>query len=309
MTWKQVSDIDLGGYDIHYARQGTGATFDTAFVLTQVNKGTSHTTAALPPGNWTLYIKAVDTTGNRSVNAAVSNVTVLSFNPVIKGEDEDILGWAGNKKNFIKHHTQALFPTSQIRASGDNFDVFDTFVQNPFPESIYTTEIFDLGKEGTVRIYADIVASLGPEPGSGETIEVTVETRFADAGGVFSAWAELQTVNKVSAQFIQYRFKSDNNAGVAFYNTFLGAIDVEPRTEGDVDVSVPVGGLIISFDEPFFVLPRIKVTPVGVTARYAGFTARTLTQFTIKVFDFQGSDAAGTVDWEASTLALVSSTT
>ena len=159
-------------------------------------------------------------------------------------------------------------------------------------------------REGTIRVYSLVTGRLGPEPGSGEVVTAETEVRWADDTGVFTPWKQLISVNKIFARFVQYRLRSDNSAGVSFYSSYTGAIDVEPRSEGAVDVVVPIDGLTITFGLPFFVIPRIKVTPVGIIARYVGFVDRDTVQFTVKMFDFLGAPVAGVVDWEATTFAL-----
>lgn len=87
-VWDQVADADLAGYEIRYAAQG-GFAWDAAVVLTAVTRGTRVTNDALPPGAWTVAIKAVDTSGNYSSAAATFNITVANFNEVITTATED----------------------------------------------------------------------------------------------------------------------------------------------------------------------------------------------------------------------------
>lgn len=303
LTWNQVGDKDLKGYNIKFGIRADETNYESAFFLTEISSGTSHTTAGIPPGDWTIFIKAVDTTGNESVVADSANIIVTTFNPIVKGEDDAPL-WAGTKLHFVKHYTGVIVPASQERASGNDFTIFDSYVKNPFPESVYTTVIFDLEREGTVRVYSLITGRLGPDPAVGEEVTAETEVRWADESLLFTSWKQLISVNKIFARYVQYRLRSDNNSGITFYSSYTGAIDVEPRTEGEVDVIIPSAGLVINFELPFFVIPRIKVTPVGIIARYVGFVDRDKTKFTVKMFDFLGAPVAGIIDWEASTFAL-----
>ncbi|KKN58661.1 hypothetical protein LCGC14_0549530, partial [marine sediment metagenome] len=141
-------------------------------------------------------------------------------------------------------------------------------------------------------------------PLEGEIVTAETEVRWADDSGIFTPWKQLISVNKIFARKIQYRLRSDNSAGIAFYSSYTGSVDVEPRSEGATDVEIPIDGLIIEFTLPFFVTPRIKVTPVGIIARYAGFTDRDKVQFTLHLRDFLGAPVAGVADWEATTFSL-----
>ncbi len=320
LNWSQVTDQDLSGYDIRFGKRSPTLTFSSANLLTLIQKGTSHTTAAIPPGDWTIFIKARDTTGNVSVNAKSVNIVVTTFNPVIK-DDDVAIPWLGvrteitqpssvpSKFHFVKHYTGVIVPESQQRAEfigsgGDNFDVFDNYVQNPFPESVYTDKEFDLGREGDVRAFADFVGSLGPEPGVGEVVSAKTQIRTALDDGIFSTWQDITTSQRITARKVQYRLVSDNTEGISFFLSFVGSLDVEPRTEGAVDVIVSASGSVISFATPFFVLPRIKITSKDSAARMVGFTDRSETEFTIHVFNDAGMEVGGTVDWEASTFSV-----
>jgi predicted phage tail protein len=73
--WVQVVDNDLAGYEIRFGeRENTN--WPSATALTKVTRGTAITNAMVPMGDWTFFIKAIDTTGNESANAAQTNAVV-----------------------------------------------------------------------------------------------------------------------------------------------------------------------------------------------------------------------------------------
>lgn len=69
-NWSPVADIDAAGYEIR-----RGASWAAASLITQVT-ATSYKLGALAQGNYTYLIKAFDTSGSYSTNAASTTVTV-----------------------------------------------------------------------------------------------------------------------------------------------------------------------------------------------------------------------------------------
>jgi predicted phage tail protein len=69
-TWSPIADIDVAGYEIR-----RGSSWAAATLITQVT-ATSYKLGALAQGNYTYLIKAFDTSGSYSINAASTVVTV-----------------------------------------------------------------------------------------------------------------------------------------------------------------------------------------------------------------------------------------
>jgi hypothetical protein len=73
--WKQISILDVYGYEIRYGISGTQ--WSNAIPLTVAKQGTAESTVAVPPGDWIFLIKAKDYVGLYS-NAAALLMTVCS---------------------------------------------------------------------------------------------------------------------------------------------------------------------------------------------------------------------------------------
>ena len=78
LRWDQVTDLDVFGYEFRYVNLGSGQGWDNGLVISSVTKGTQITTAAVPPGVWTLMAKAVDAAGNYSVTEATYDIRVIN---------------------------------------------------------------------------------------------------------------------------------------------------------------------------------------------------------------------------------------
>ena len=86
-SWGQVVDVDLSGYEIRFAKRGIFV-WETASAVTEVTKGTLVTNTALPPGDWTVGIKAVDTSGNESAGEKQFDIIVTSSFDIIVANEE-----------------------------------------------------------------------------------------------------------------------------------------------------------------------------------------------------------------------------
>lgn len=74
-SWTGVGDADLAAYEIRY-NPIDDSTWATATKLVAVPKGQSSVTIPMPIGDWTVLIKALDTSFNYSTNAAETDVSV-----------------------------------------------------------------------------------------------------------------------------------------------------------------------------------------------------------------------------------------
>lgn len=92
LNWSQVADIDIDFYEIR-----VGANWSSASVLTQI-QGTSHKLGYLTASTQTFLVKAVDTSGVYSTNAASVTVTVSAPNATaVSSQIQDpvvVLSWS-----------------------------------------------------------------------------------------------------------------------------------------------------------------------------------------------------------------------
>ena len=186
-TWPQVPDLDLAGYELRYG--GEGESWAASTVITQVMRGTGFATPMMPPGIWDFLIKAIDTSGNYSANEARKTFVVISFYQTL-ADLPQFPDWPGTRGNFIRNpRTGHLLPEDQNTAEGDNFDVFDNFVVNPYTEYTYITPEIDLGEDIAARAWARIASHLGPGE-SGETEPEMLFDYRLDGGSYdgFEAW-------------------------------------------------------------------------------------------------------------------------
>lgn len=296
-SWPQVTDLDLSGYEIRYSAQGSW-TWDGGIPITAVTKGTRITTAAVPPGSWTFGIKAVDTSGNKSVNAEATNATVVNANDVAVEIDEHP-DWLGTLSNCLIHPvSRALVPLSNSDADELAWEVFDQYVPDPVTEFSYTAAEVDLGFDSRPRIYADVDASLGPdETGSADP---KFYVRLKEDGGAYGDWQEW-SVAYASCRHVQAKIVMESATGVGMLSGFTFVVDLPERSEKSSGaVTIPSGGLTVLFDQPFHGTPNIILTAKGTDGYVPKYTNESSTGFTYHLIDpATSSGASGEGSWRA----------
>lgn len=191
--------------------------------------------------------------------------------------------------------TGNLNPIDRMDASANTFDVFDNYVQDPVPTTIYNSAEVDLGKDVTSRVWADVQAYIGPGASGNAEAEYQVDYRKSveDFDG-FQEW----TVGEIYARYLANRIIIDQTSGASGLARFRPVVDAEERTERDNSVAVTSGGTAVVFETPFVNPPFLRVWNVGNDGNTAGFTSLSATGFTAFSYDGTSPDS-GTIAWEA----------
>jgi len=305
ILWERITDLDRNGYIIKY--MAAPFVWESATVLTTEAKGTANTEAQLPPGDWVIGIKAIDTSwaggpANESAAATTTTITVTSGFDVIE-EVEQRPSWlgqgAGTSVGFFRNpRTGNLNPRSQDADSTAD-DVFDEYVVRPVAQPIYEAPEIDLGHDTTARLWAEILANLGPGETGVAAPDLEVDFR-AEAGAYdgFEAWS----IGDATLRRAKFRLVLDTSEGVARITGFKPVVDAEERSELIDDIVVassPPGTAVVTFDTPFFATPFIEVFNAGATARIVAHQNASGTGFTFLMFDAAGNPANGTGRAEA----------
>lgn len=293
--WNKVGDLDLAGYFLRYGPHGA-STWEDATPWSDADAGTTMTSLSVPPGDFDFFIKARDQTENYSQNAAVSHLIVTSeFDAIFQAQQAP--DWPGTRTNFVKHWTGVLVPESQDLANAtDDHAVFDAFVVNPFATCTYQAPEFDLGFDGDIRVWGDMVSALGPGADGVADPKLQIDSRTAAGSyGGFRDWA----IGNVYARYVKLRLVLEPALGAAFVSGFLPTADALEFTQRGQSLTVAIGGTAVVFDRPYHLTPSIRVWSSDGTAKIGTFSSATTTGFTAKVFNGAGSDVGGQVNWEA----------
>lgn len=293
--WNQVADVDLAGYEIRYGPL-TETSWEDATPLTKVTKGTTITSAAIPPGTWRTYIKAVDTSGNYSASAVIADIEYINTFDIVEQRPQ-APGWPGSLTNFVKHWTGVLLPDDQNMADTyTNFEWCDQFVPTPFDQCIYESLEIDIGFDDVVRIWGDVISALGPGVMMGEAAP-QLQIDYRKNADVYGGWRDWD-VGNVEAQYIKYRLVLDTTIGKAKVTGFRPTADQLEDTVKIQNVAITAGGSVVTYPREFHRIPIVKVNVQGGSALFATRENINTTQCTVHVWDTSGVDVGGIVDIE-----------
>jgi hypothetical protein len=301
LRWSAVADVDLDGYDLRYSAQSIDS-WNAATPLSQATGATSITTIAIPPGDWRFYIKARDSSGNLSANAAqslasVGAIPVSSTNKLVYTSPQ-APDWLGLKTDCHVHWTGVLVPNSTKLASEiTEEEAAASFNPYPVAEAIYEAPEIDLVYDSQVRTYAGTAARLGPGETAGAAI-CQLEQDYRLASGSYDGF-EPWTIGTNDLRFAKQRIKLRGIDGAQVATEFAPTIDATTRSEEGVGVAVPAAGLVVTFERRFFSPPNVQVTPVGGGVQQAWAENITETGFVLKTANGAGAATAGNANWQA----------
>lgn len=297
--WDQVSDDDLAGYEIRYNDEGV-TDWASAQVVTAVTRGTAITNGFVPPGSWELLIKALDTSGNPSTNAASYSITVTNALTVIGELDEAPL-WVGEKENLVLHWTGVLVPDSQSTVLDLSGDIFDVCVPDPYPTCTYTAPEIDIGFDDSARAWGDIISTVAPGDDEPDDPQLQLDYRAeAAAYDGFENW----TIGFATGRYFQHRFTFTTANGILIFTGFRPTVDAEESGRHAEGIVVDAGGTTITFTPNFHNVPNLQVTAQGAAgspseARFAYYENLTAAGARIHVTNPAGTSLGGTANWSA----------
>lgn len=290
-----VEDDDLDTVEIRLADLGN-LNWDDASPITNILRGKTTTSKAVPPGMWTFLAKAKDTSGNYSDNVASVDLEVTSAGYTTIEEADQAPGWLGAKVNMVQHWTGVLVPESQSLASALGWEVFDEFVPNAYTDCYYTAPVIDKGMGGTARIRTDIVSVLGPGETTG-LADPDAEIDYRTPAGSFDGF-EVWTSGTADFRYVQGRMHVDTTVGKPVISQFTVTVDGAQRTQTGELVVGAGGSGSVTFTDPFNAPPVVTVSPQGsgdVSASHNGVSETGFTGF----FKTAGVAGAGTISWTA----------
>lgn len=247
-----------------------------------------------PFGYWTFLIKYRDTSKNYSQNAVA--VFAEIYDPkdrnIILTKDFIATGWQGNhNQTMIEAATGALMLAGEETIGDTTTSPISTLSGSPiwqigpaFNSGTFESDIIDLGANlSPVRISIQTLTEL-----LGSNASATFE--FAISEGLtspisFGAWQSfIPTDLKFRYLKIRVSLAQTDDASNIKVTQCLLTIDVPDRREKGEDINVPVGGLQITFHQPFNTVPAVAWALQQLTvAHFAEITDKTVSGFTVKI--------------------------
>lgn len=297
LRWSAVTDPDVKTYELRYMAAPFNWDAATPIESGGISRASRATSFSLPVGTWTIGIKALDTSGNYSTTATTVQFTVTDSDSELVFSSQQAPTWLGTLTNLVRHDVSGTLIPESTDSDATADDVMDEFVVRPETTCTYEAAEIDLGQDGNgIRVYAETTAVAGPGEAAGSTLTLQVDYR-TQAGSYdgFEDW----TVDTVEARYIKEKITLDTTDGVSVVSSFTPLLDAIAHTEGEQGVTVSMGGYTFVYDQPFYSLPNLQITPTGSNTRIPVLSASSTTGFTVALHDLSDVDQGGTMNWTA----------
>ncbi len=275
LTWGPVTDIDLAGYRVRWQPGGSRSWSDALELHTGLLAVSPWDLVTIPYGAGQILIKAVDTTGNESLNvtaiacnlgdAPVENVFAsytLNTTPVVAPDSSRM--WS-NDTAQLWTNTTAVFLVPQYQA------IFWT-------GSVTFTESGSLTLAATVSGYAWKI-----------TWKKSSDVAYVPFPG--RAWADAGTT-------YQFRIDVDQSNLQGLIGSVVAQIDVPDKTIRLPDVVIAAGGTRLAIGSGWrnVVIVSLTLHSDGGSATTARVVDKSTSGPLIQCFNASGAATAGTVD-------------
>ena len=275
LTWGPVTDIDLAGYRVRWQPGGSRSWSDALELHTGLLAVSPWDLVTIPYGAGQILIKAVDTTGNESLN-----VTAIACN----------LGDAPVENVFASYTlntTSVVAPDSSRMWSNDTAQLWtNTTAVFLVPQylAIFWTGSVTFTESGSLTIAATV---------SGYAWKITWKKSSDVAYVPFPgrAWADAGTT-------YQFRIDVDQSNLQGLIGSVVAQIDVPDKTIRLPDVQIATGGSRLSIGTGWrnVVIVSLTLHSDGGSATTARVVDKSTSGPLIQCFNASGAATAGTVD-------------
>jgi len=299
--WNEITDKDLKCYEIR-----VGSNWESAIVFGENISENRFQTTNFSPGLQTFMVKAKNTSDLYSLTPAlyVTDVDERINQNVVLERNEKALNWPGEKVNMTMDGDGNL-QLDEGEASG-----------------YYITPVIDVGNDLTSRVYIDYrgnqrdttltweLATFAWNSSEAQTKTWAGPTEDVKATSSLSfrisldniTWSDWQNfiVGEYQFQYIQIRVDvSTNDLDYLFTIERMNTtIDVPDIFDSGEDVAIDSAGANITFNKTFTIVPAMAI---GIQGGEEGDTFtisnKTVTGFTVRVFNSDGVPQNATIDW------------
>jgi hypothetical protein len=297
LNWTEVSDIDLDHYEIRWSSDAT-ATWSTSIPIAAGAKGDKIWLPVAKAGRY--LIKAVDTSGNYSSNAATCDLDIaeiITWNSVEQLVEDP--GFTGTKT------LMTLIADILYLTDGNTTGYYYSATQ---PDLGYVCtsrcalNLFGYGINDAA-LWDDITDFdlCGDIDGDVSQISIQPQIALSQDNINWGDWTNFFTGNyvaraykfriKVVSTHVDQRYAIEN---LTFY------IDMPDRNEGAKSVTIPNTGDTIEFTKAFQVVPRMWITiQDGAAGDYYDLQSVTVDDFTVQIKNSGGTGIEKDIDWQA----------
>lgn len=298
MGWTSISDGDLSGYEIRRGTTwGSGEFFtfekSTRFLTTDVRIGQGQK----------FWIKAVDTSGNYSVNATEAEIDIdeVPFRNLVQ-ETSEAPSWSGTKTNTEVDTNDLVLSSGQLTGTYETpeIDIGYVSVGGIFLDYIITNatgQRFD--DDTTTRFNSSSSSRFSGEelPGA-----ASFEIRTSEDDITWTAYRTYQ-VGDYKCRYYQIRVtitreSLGNTIRMTKFDHIFDLPDVDEFGEATIS-SNPSSGVSVTLDKTYHETPHIDPTILSGSAVFAQVLNLDLTGFDLKLFDSGGTAVTGRASYHA----------
>lgn len=303
-SWMHISDADRRGYEIREL-PFAGASWDLGVPISaEISENSKDYFSISVQGNRYFSIKAIDTSGNYSVNAASSSLLIDEIPDIniIETVDFDLAQGTltGDAERVMStlysedyYRTALCIITEEEWDGGGTWDDEGTFDEPVVEtEGVYITPTVDLLGITTPNI--SLVLGVQNEMGGA----ISVEIAYDDASSTPTNWTPF-TTGAYSGRYFRFRitFSTTGNNPLCIYQV-KSIFDVPDKEEQKLGVSVAGSGwTTITFDEDFIAIKGLIVSVVGNPYILEHDQTDLPVSFKVKLKDSSGVQQAGSVNY------------
>lgn len=302
LYWDRAVEHDVVGFEIR-----EGWTFEYGQLIATNVTGNNYKYKVDFDGIYHYWIKAINRSNRYSLSAVDQQLAVVDLPPknVIQSFDEIVMqSGLHNKTEFgvsdinwqtIGGRWSDYSTTKFEEVGGRQVLRLKKDVNGNYPTSgTYMCEQIDVGRIITANIAIKFLSTV---KFLGDTSTV-LQIRTSKDNSEWSVWKDFLPA-KFVFRYIELRviLTTSNPTKTPEVNRFDVMVDL-PDIEKAGTIDVPIGGIRITYNTDFFIVPIVTPYAIG-EAVHVETTNRDKTGFTARILNLSNQDVGGTMDWRA----------
>ena len=309
LSWDAVTDLDLSHYKIRHASSTSGATYSGATDLaSKVSRPA--TSVVVPAKTGTYFIKAIDKTGNSSLNADSSVAIVNKVNSanIVQTLTESTT-YTGTKTNCSVDSGSLTIDSGYSSATYEFANSLDLGAkyQTRFTSNIVFTRYDRSNLFDSAGGLFDARSGLfdGGASVDFDDVDVTFQIRTTDddpsGTPTWSAWRDF-VVGEYAARAFEFRLQleADDTTVSPQITTLAVTADMPDRTVAESDITSGASSYAVTFSPAFKALQGVGISAANLASGdYYEITSKSASGFTITFKNSGGSAVSRDFDYVA----------
>lgn len=308
-TWNHITDVDLDGYEIRELPYPTAPWSLGIPIGDRISQNSFDYFLITSLGNRYFAIKAIDTTGNYSLQAAYASLVIVDLPNlnVIKTIDFDLRKGAVSgaaERILFKGYSEDFYRTALALMSattwdeeGETWDEEGATWDIPVSaeEGTYITEVMDLG--GNIETSVNLSVGISNTSGG----RLTAYIAYSDSDATPDDWVPFAN-GQYTGRYFRFKlvFSSDDENEIVTIYKLKAVFDVPDKEDYGLAITVPdTGWTTVTFTKSFIEIKALLVSVTG-SALIAELDQTDLpASFDVKLKDGGGAQQAGTINFWA----------